>query len=120
MDQLRKALESKDAAAVEALLAEDVVFSMPPSPSWYRGRADVGAFLARRPLSRPRRWRLVPVGANGQRAFAFYAAGAEPGTWVLHAIDVCSLDAAGQVTELVAFHQPEALGRFGLAPRLTG
>jgi predicted dithiol-disulfide oxidoreductase (DUF899 family) len=41
---------------------------MPPLPAWFRGRADVVRFMAERMWTTP--WRLVPVTANGQLAFA--------------------------------------------------
>ena len=46
------AWERNDVDAVVALLAEDVEISMPPYAEWYRGRADVAAFLAETPLRR--------------------------------------------------------------------
>ena len=45
MEQLRKALETRDAAAVEALLAEDVVFRSPALFKPYAGRAATMVFL---------------------------------------------------------------------------
>ena len=43
---------------------------MPPLPAWFSGRADIGRFLAGRMFATP--WRLVPISANGQLAFACY------------------------------------------------
>src|SRR6185503_17409984 len=34
-----------DVAAIVAMLREDVTFSMPPLPTWFRGRDDVASFL---------------------------------------------------------------------------
>ena len=113
------AWEAADVPALVALLADDVTFAMPPSPSWYRGRADVGAFLARRPLARPGRWRVLPARANGQLAFAYYLVADDPSCgWVAHSLDVCTLDATGAITALVAFHELRELGRFGLPATL--
>lgn len=50
--------------------AEDARFTMPPLPAWFEGREDVGRFLAQRVFATP--WRLVPIAANGQPAFACY------------------------------------------------
>jgi len=45
MEQLRKALEAKDPDAVEALLADDVVFSSPAIFKPYAGRKATMVFL---------------------------------------------------------------------------
>jgi ketosteroid isomerase-like protein len=45
MEQLRRALETKDATAVEALLAEDVVFRSPALFKPYAGRDATMVFL---------------------------------------------------------------------------
>jgi RNA polymerase sigma-70 factor, ECF subfamily len=113
VERYTKAWEENDVAAIVALLADDATFAMPPRPSWYRGRADVGAFLAARPLSRPRGWRLVPVRANAQPAFGVYVSGEA------HAIEVLTLDGEARITDVTAFHTPEAFSRFGLPQTLA-
>jgi RNA polymerase sigma-70 factor, ECF subfamily len=95
------------------MLAEDATLAMPPTPSWYRGRAAVGAFLAARPFSRPRQWRLVPVRANGQPAFGGYKAEGG-GRAVAHSIVVLTLHGDGRIAALTAFFETEAFARFGL------
>jgi RNA polymerase sigma-70 factor (ECF subfamily) len=109
-----QAWEDGDVAAIAAMLTEDATFSMPPRPSWYRGREAVGAFLAAVPLSRPRRWRRVRVRANGQLAFGVYEVGAA------HAIEVLTIDGSAQIAGVTAFHDPAAFARFGLPPQSTG
>jgi RNA polymerase sigma-70 factor (ECF subfamily) len=70
------AWEAADIPALAELLREDAELAMPPTPTWYRGRDDVAAFLdatfARIPAVR-----LAPTRANGQPAFVVYD-GAEP------------------------------------------
>jgi hypothetical protein len=75
-----------DDAVQETLLAEDARFSMPPLLAWFRGRDDVTRFMAERMWATP--WRLTPVRANGQLAFACSNApgkasrtGSAPSTW---------------------------------------
>ena len=60
------AFADADVAGLMRLLTADAVFEMPPQPMWLAGRAAVGAFLGRRVLGEPGRFRLVP--AAGQRA----------------------------------------------------
>lgn len=62
------ALERGDADALVALLTEDVTWSMPPMPHWYRGLAAVTDFASRVPLTGCGTWRHVPTSANGQPA----------------------------------------------------
>src|SRR5207253_1494049 len=55
-----------DVPGLVALLAEDVSFTMPPLPCWFRGREDVGVFFAERVFAL--RWKFVTTAANGQPA----------------------------------------------------
>jgi RNA polymerase sigma-70 factor, ECF subfamily len=103
-----QAWEDADVAAITAMLTDDATFAMPPRPSWYRGRAAVGAFLAAYPLSRPRRWRRLPARVNGQLSFGIY------GDSRAHAIEVLTLNDAAQLTDVTTFHQPDLFRRFGL------
>jgi RNA polymerase sigma-70 factor (ECF subfamily) len=111
-----EAWEEADVETITAMLTDDATFSMPPRPSWYRGRRAVGAFLAAHPLRY--RWRFVPVRANGQLAFGVYRAPEGGRGDVAHAIHVLSLDGAARIAEVTTFHQPEAFARFGLPDQL--
>ena len=46
------------------MLTEDVTMTMPPRPTWYRGREAVAGFLREYPLAGDHRSRLVPAGVN--------------------------------------------------------
>jgi RNA polymerase sigma-70 factor (ECF subfamily) len=121
------AWEQADVAALVALLADDVRFSMPPLPAWLDGRADVARFFAQRIWTTS--WRLVPVRANGQLAFACYhgqlASACHQGQardqaedradapLRLSALNVLTLR-AGDVAELTGFLDPAVHRRFGL------
>jgi RNA polymerase sigma-70 factor, ECF subfamily len=102
-----------DVDAVVAMLAEDATFSMPPNAEWFRGREAIRAFLPRGPLSIPRRF--VPAHANGQLAFRTYKL--IDGEWLPNAIHVIAVDAAGAITDMVAFLDPALFARFGLNGR---
>ena len=55
-----------DVAAIVAMLSEDVSFSMPPLPTWFRGKDDVAAFLTARVFRN--KWRFEVTSAGGQPA----------------------------------------------------
>ena len=84
------AWEANDVSAIVALLTDDATISMPPRPSWYRGREAIAAFLAAHPMAPVERWRIVAVAANGHPAFAMYGL-EEDGSWTAHAIQAITL-----------------------------
>jgi RNA polymerase sigma-70 factor (ECF subfamily) len=65
-----RAYESRDVAALVALLTADIAVSMPPISLEYHGRDIVASFFAS--LMRRRTYALVPTRANGQPAFGAY------------------------------------------------
>jgi ketosteroid isomerase-like protein len=103
-------------AALVALLADDVKFSMPPLPAWFGGRADVERFFVQRIWATP--WRLVPARANGQLAFACYQGRADS-SFRLSAINVVTLR-GGRIAELTGFLDLAVHRRFGLAQEFPG
>jgi RNA polymerase sigma-70 factor, ECF subfamily len=114
VDRYVTAWEEGDVAGIVALLTDDATFAMPPRPSWYRGRAAIGMFLAAHPLARAERWRHVPVRANGQPALAVYIGDPGRARHVAHAIEVFTVDGGGRIAGVMAFHEPAAFARFGL------
>jgi RNA polymerase sigma-70 factor (ECF subfamily) len=66
------ALARGDAESLVAMLTEDVTWSMPPLPYWYRGIAAVIDFAVEVPITRCPSWRYRLTSANGQPAVAFY------------------------------------------------
>jgi hypothetical protein len=122
MDQLRKALETKDAAAVEALLAEDVVFRSPALFKPYAGRAATMVFL-RAAMEILEDFRYVRTfteddGRGHVLMFTASVAGRE-----LEGMDVVSLDEDGLVSEFRVLIRPMT-GLVSLAeamaPRVAG
>jgi RNA polymerase sigma-70 factor (ECF subfamily) len=105
-----EAWDRGDVDAVVAMLAEEATFSMPPNAQWFRGREAIRAFLPRGPLSIPRRF--VPAAANGQLSFGTYKL--IEGEWLPNAVHVVTLDAAGVITDAVAFLDASLFARFGL------
>jgi RNA polymerase sigma-70 factor (ECF subfamily) len=101
------AWERADIDAILSMLAEDATFAMPPLPTWYYGRAAITVFLAR--FAMLDRWRLVPVRANGQLAFANYSWEAEKKQYTAKTLDVLTLS-GNLVTEITAFVTPFTRG----------
>lgn len=100
-----RAWESADLERFVELLKDDAIYSMPPWREWYEGRGTIGAFFgAMWPAYRG--FRLVPVGANLQPAFALYSLGAE-GRWNAHSIQLLTFSENG-IAGLTMFMQPLA------------
>jgi RNA polymerase sigma-70 factor (ECF subfamily) len=107
------AWERGDVDAVVAMLTSDGAMTMPPLPTWYRGREAVTAFLEGVALRRGQRWRLVPVRANGQPAFGKYLWDEERETFAPHSISVLTLDGTA-IAEITTFLDPALIPRVGL------
>jgi RNA polymerase sigma-70 factor (ECF subfamily) len=77
LERYVRAWERGDLDAIIALLHDDVTLSMPPSPTWIAGRADVERFFTNRMIQaiRERRFRAVLVDANGRTGAGFYRLG---------------------------------------------
>ena len=107
------AWERNDVDAVVAMLADDAKMTMPPLPTWYRGREQVAIFLGGGPLAGAKRWRLIPARANGQLAFCAYAWDDKTQTFTPYAISVLTLRGA-QIQEITAFLGPDTFRGFDL------
>jgi RNA polymerase sigma-70 factor, ECF subfamily len=121
------AWERGDIDAILALLTEDATFAMPPLPTWYEGRDAIAVYLAHSALTV--RWRVIPLRANGQLAFAGYGWEGEKAVYTPVSLDVLTLEGAKAV-QITAFVTPytrgparerfaaDVFGRFGLPDRL--
>jgi RNA polymerase sigma-70 factor (ECF subfamily) len=117
LDRYAAAVEDADVAALVELMHEDATFEMPPMPTWFRGRDNIGRFLAARVLTRPAAFTLVPAMANGQPAFAVYRR-AEDGIYRGYGVQVLTLRES-RVASVVAFINPGLLPAFGLPSELS-
>jgi RNA polymerase sigma-70 factor, ECF subfamily len=107
------AWERNDVDAIVAMLAEDARMTMPPLPTWYHGRQQVGTFLSGRALTGATRSRLIPVHANGQLAFGAYTWDEKTQACTPHGVIVLTLRGA-QIEEITAFLLPDAFPSFDL------
>jgi len=84
LERYVRAWEKGDLDAIVALLHDDVTLSMPPSPTWIAGRADVARFFASRAAQAVR---AALVEANGRAGAGFYRLGND-GEWAFIALQV--------------------------------
>jgi RNA polymerase sigma-70 factor (ECF subfamily) len=112
------ALERGDADALIALLTEDVTWSMPPLPHWYRGIDAVSDFAVQVPITRCPSWRYRVISANAQAAIAFYL-GADPArphaAWAIAVLNLRD----DRIAEITSFLAPDLFGVFGLPDVLS-
>lgn len=108
-----RAWESADPTAMVALLHEEVVLAMPPSPTWFAGRAATARFMRGYvvPRASMQPLRLIRTGANGRLAFAVYRAQQE--TFELEAIQVVGARSAA-IVAIDHFLMPEVFALFEL------
>ena len=108
------AWERSDVDGFVAVLKEDAVWSMPPWPQWYVGRATIREFVtwAWRPES-GRRQRLVPTAANARPAFGYYRSERDSVEWRAFAIQALVLDDEG-VAAVTNFVDSSLFPSFGL------
>jgi RNA polymerase sigma-70 factor, ECF subfamily len=116
LERYAAALENADVAALVELLHEDATFEMPPIPTWFRGRDNIGRFLGTQVLTTPGVFTAVPTGANGQPALAIYRRAAD-GSRRAYGVMVLTLRES-RVAGAVAFLDPGLLSAFGLPPEL--
>jgi RNA polymerase sigma-70 factor (ECF subfamily) len=116
LERYVSAWQLADIDQLTRLLRDDVVFAMPPSPSWYGGLAAVRAFLIAAVFANPTtvRWRLHATAANGRPAFGVYCASSVEGPYEPFGIQTV-LVAKGTVMEITTFTQPALFPRFGLS-----
>jgi len=109
------AWERADVDALLGMLAEDARFTMPPLPAWFDGRDDIGRFLAGSVFATP--WRLVPVRASGQLAFACYQRHPD-GVFRIGCVNVLTLR-GDRIAEIIGFLDPATYAGFGLPAELS-
>jgi RNA polymerase sigma-70 factor (ECF subfamily) len=110
--EFSSALERGDADALVALLTDDVTWSMPPLPHWYRGLDAVTDFAVRIPLTSCGSWRHLPTTANGQPAVGCYLWNTDAGEHVAWSINVLTLrdERIAEVTSFIGREHFVALG----------
>jgi RNA polymerase sigma-70 factor, ECF subfamily len=109
--------EQADIPGLVALLREDALFTMPPIPAWFQGRAAIATALSRSIFTPGRQRRLLPARANGSPAFGLYQREAGADAYQLIGLVVLGIEGE-QIGSLVAFLEPSRLLPFALPPTL--
>ena len=119
LDQYVTAWRNADVEALVSLLATDATFSMPPIPSWYRGREVVGGLVAKTIFrgQAQGRWLLRPTHANGQIAFGLYARVGDTPIYAGYGIQVVTMR-GNMITDITTFRTPTLFQRFPLPDRI--
>ncbi|MBS4101004.1 RNA polymerase subunit sigma-70 [Tsukamurella paurometabola] len=116
LDGFVRAFERHDVAGLAALLAEDVVFSMPPVAFWLRGAVDYATLFGSGDACVGHR--LVPTTANGAPAFGQYAPDSG-GAMRPFALVVVESDGARITRVTTCLDQADRFEAFGLPAHLT-
>ncbi len=103
VDRWVAAWETNDVDAMTAMLAQDATFAMPPLSTWYTPRPVIEGWARRSSLSGTWHWKGVLTWANAQPAIAFYAFDEAATAYVPFALNVLSLTADGEVSDVTAF-----------------
>jgi len=109
--------EQTDIPGLVALLREDAWFTMPPIPTWFRGREAIATVLSTRIFAPGRQQRLLPTRANGSPAFGLYPREAETGIYQLGGLLVLGV-VDEQIESFVVFMDLPRLTPFALPPTL--
>lgn len=114
------AWERADVPALLRLLKEDATFSMPPIPSWYRGRESIGTLVTKTVFrgQAAGRWRLIPTHANRQPAFGLYRCDEAVNLYRAYGIQVLTLHGSA-IADVITFRNPALFARFHLPDSLA-
>jgi RNA polymerase sigma-70 factor (ECF subfamily) len=103
-----------DVATIVALLRDDASFSMPPLPTWFRGREDIAAFitaLLEAARASGATWRFEVTSAGGQPAMVGRRRNPDSGRDELGVLAVLTFEGE-LIAAVTAFLGPGVLGRF--------
>jgi RNA polymerase sigma-70 factor (ECF subfamily) len=114
LEEYAAAFQRADVAALTKLLRADAVLEMPPYPTWFDDRDLIGGFLASQVLGQPDMYRLVPLSANGQPAFAGYRRTPD-GRYRAHMVEVLTCTTGG-IAHIANFTDPQVFALTGLPP----
>lgn len=103
-----------DVDGLVRLLSEDVTLDMPPQPTWFRGRDDVGHFLAHRVAGQ--RWRALTTRVNTQPAVGLYVEFASE--WRPESVHIIDAD-DHHVRSIIVYRDAETIASLDIPASLT-
>jgi len=120
LDHFVQAWETADVEGLVALLKQDAILAMPPSPSWYQGRESIRTFVTATVFGDEEmfggkaagRWRLAPIRANAVPAFALYQRD-DRNEYQSFGLILLICD-ANELNQVISFIDPTLPARFGL------
>jgi RNA polymerase sigma-70 factor (TIGR02960 family) len=115
--RLTQAYETGDVDGLVAMLADDVLLTMPPIPLEYQGREPVAQFMAAFVFQPGTVLHLIPTRANGQPAFGVYLRDSESSVARANGILAFAF-AGGQVSAITRF-DASVMAPFGLPDTLN-
>jgi RNA polymerase sigma-70 factor (ECF subfamily) len=115
VDRYTEAWIHNDVDAIVGMLTETATLAMPPIVSWYRGRGPIEIMFRTVAFAHRRSWRMLPTSANGQLAVGTYERDSS-GVYAPHGVTVLTLR-GNKIDQIVAYHGPWMLERFGLPQR---
>jgi RNA polymerase sigma-70 factor (ECF subfamily) len=111
VEDYARAIEQADVAALAVLVADDVVFEMPPVPQWSTGRETYAAFMAHLFTWRGTRWATRPISANAQPGLLLWLltdTGPQP-----HTVQLFEADATGKaIGHVLVYQEPRLFALF--------
>lgn len=118
-----EAWETEDIDGLVALMKEDATFTMPPSPSWYRGRDAIRAVLTTQAFApqSQNHWHFFPTQANGCPAFVVYQTTGSSGPSHAFGLQIVTLLASASgllIADVTTFLNPSLLTSFGFPQEL--
>jgi RNA polymerase sigma-70 factor (ECF subfamily) len=116
VERYMTAFERADVEALTRLLTHDVVMEMPPLLNWFAGVDNYGLFMDWVFEANGTDWRVLPVAANGQPAFAAYNRVGR--TYQLHTLQVLTVTTSG-ISHNTVFQDDAIFATFGLSTILT-
>ncbi|MCZ2404284.1 RNA polymerase subunit sigma-70 [Paenarthrobacter sp. Z7-10] len=101
VERYARAIERADADGLASLVAEDVVFEMPPVPNWALGREPYRAFMKHLFAWRGTGWSTRTVSANGQHGILLYRG--TPQALEPHTLQLFDGDGSGAVEHVLVY-----------------
>ena len=112
MARLVQAFEDADIDQLVALMTDDIWVRMPPLPLEYQGRELAGRFFDVVAFRDGRKYRMVPVRANGQPAFGVYLR--DPAAGLARAFGMIVVSIEGDRIGAIDRFDNSVIARFGL------